>query len=921
MRPIKLTMSAFGPYAGKTEIDFDKLGTKGLYLITGDTGAGKTTIFDGITYALYGEPSGDNRDVNMFGSKYAEQETPTEVELTFEYAGKEYYIKRNPEYERPAKRGGGMTSEKAAAMLRYPNGTLVTKQSDVNSAINEIMGIDRDQFAQIAMIAQGDFLKLLLAPTKDRIEIFQKIFHTKNYAMLQEELKNKALALDKEYEKHQDSIYHFIEEIRCDENDPLSVQVAKAKAKELKIDDVVNLTEKLINKDKSELNSLQEVIESKDDEIRKLTEKITNAETYENTKESLEKSLKEKENTEPKLKELKNKLEEEKKNEPKIEELDKSIAKINAELNDYDELDSKNNELEGINASILQNENNQTSKKELAESLNTEIENLKNEADSIKDVKTEMIELKSSKEGISKDIGAIENIEADLEEISNLTDKLKESQKDYKAKAEDAEAKKAEYNSKHKAYLDEQAGILAESLEEGKPCPVCGSLSHPTPAIKSQNAPTKEELEECEGKYEEAKEQVQKASETAGKIKTEAKTKKEETLKKAIKFVEIEKYEDIADVISEKKKEYEEQRKNVEGKLVKVEKQVKRKNELENLIPEKEDMYKEINKEVSKLENLLTKLKTQKNTFEQRILALKDKLRFDSKQAAKQKISELENQRTTIKNNIETAENQYKKCEDNIKGLDAKINAANDLLKEKIDCDIETEKNKLENVTNSRKELLENKQKLNTRLETNNNNLENLKEKSDEISKVEKKLTWVKVLSDTANGKIKGKEKIMLETYIQMTYFDRIIERANIRLMVMSSGQYELKRKAAADNNSSQSGLDLDVIDHYNGSERSVKTLSGGESFKASLSLALGLSDEIQSSAGGIRLDTMFVDEGFGSLDEESLQQAMRALADLTEGNRLVGIISHVSELKEKIDKQIVVTKEREGGSKVEIIV
>ncbi len=921
MRPIKLTMSAFGPYAGKTEIDFDKLGTKGLYLITGDTGAGKTTIFDGITYALYGEPSGDNRDVNMFRSKYAEQETPTEVELTFEYAGKEYYIKRNPEYERPAKRGGGMTSEKAAAMLRYPNGTLVTKQSDVNSAINEIMGIDRDQFAQIAMIAQGDFLKLLLAPTKDRIEIFQKIFHTKNYAMLQEELKNKALALDKEYEKHQDSIYHFIEEIRCDENDPLSVQVAKAKAKELKIDDVVNLTEKLINKDKSELNSLQEVIESKDDEIRKLTEKITNAETYENTKESLEKSLKEKENTEPKLKELKNKLEEEKKNEPKIEELDKSIAKINAELNDYDELDSKNNELEGINASILQNENNQTSKKELAESLNTEIENLKNEADSIKDVKTEMIELKSSKEGISKDIGAIENIEADLEEISNLTDKLKESQKDYKAKAEDAEAKKAEYNSKHKAYLDEQAGILAESLEEGKPCPVCGSLSHPTPAIKSQNAPTKEELEECEGKYEEAKEQVQKASETAGKIKTEAKTKKEETLKKAIKFVEIEKYEDIADVISEKKKEYEEQRKNVEGKLVKVEKQVKRKNELENLIPEKEDMYKEINKEVSKLENLLTKLKTQKNTFEQRILALKDKLRFDSKQAAKQKISELENQRTTIKNNIETAENQYKKCEDNIKGLDAKINAANDLLKEKIDCDIETEKNKLENVTNSRKELLENKQKLNTRLETNNNNLENLKEKSDEISKVEKKLTWVKVLSDTANGKIKGKEKIMLETYIQMTYFDRIIERANIRLMVMSSGQYELKRKAAADNNSSQSGLDLDVIDHYNGSERSVKTLSGGESFKASLSLALGLSDEIQSSAGGIRLDTMFVDEGFGSLDEESLQQAMRALADLTEGNRLVGIISHVSELKEKIDKQIVVTKEREGGSKVEIIV
>ena len=175
MRPIKLTMSAFGPYAGKTEIDFEKLGTRGLYLITGDTGAGKTTIFDAITYALYGKPSGDNREADMFRSKYAEQEIPTEVELTFEYAGKEYKIKRNPEYERPAKRGGGMTSEKAAAMLSYPNGELVTKQSDVNSAVNEIMGIDRNQFTQIAMIAQGDFLKLLLASTDDRKKIFQKI--------------------------------------------------------------------------------------------------------------------------------------------------------------------------------------------------------------------------------------------------------------------------------------------------------------------------------------------------------------------------------------------------------------------------------------------------------------------------------------------------------------------------------------------------------------------------------------------------------------------------------------------------------------------------------------------------------------------------------------------------------------------------
>ena len=209
---------------------------------------------------------------------------------------------------------------------------------------------------------------------------------------------------------------------------------------------------------------------------------------------------------------------------------------------------------------------------------------------------------------------------------------------------------------------------------------------------------------------------------------------------------------------------------------------------------------------------------------------------------------------------------------------------------------------------------------LHHRTETNREVLRQIEKQSAAIADVEKRWMMVGPLADTANGNLSGKEKIMLETYVQMAYFDRIIERANTRFMVMSGGQYELKRRREADNNRSQSGLSLDVVDHYNGTERSVKTLSGGESFKASLSLALGLSDEIQASAGGIQLDTMFVDEGFGSLDEESLQQAMRALNGLAEGNRLVGIISHVPELREKIDRQIIVRKDRSGGSRVEVV-
>ena len=242
-------------------------------------------------------------------------------------------------------------------------------------------------------------------------------------------------------------------------------------------------------------------------------------------------------------------------------------------------------------------------------------------------------------------------------------------------------------------------------------------------------------------------------------------------------------------------------------------------------------------------------------------------------------------------------------------------------MQDKEPFEIESEKQRLSELTVNKNNMAKKLQSVIVRLSTNVLMRKRIQEKSEEVSKIEKQWKMVKALSNTANGNISGKAKIMLETYIQMNYFDRIITRANTRLMIMSDGQYEyeLKRRIEPDNKQRQSGLDLDVIDHHNGSERSVKTLSGGESFKASLALALGLSDEIQSSAGGIRLDTMFVDEGFGSLDEESLQQAIRALTGLTEGNRLVAIISHVNELKERIENQIIVKKDRLGGSKATI--
>ena len=273
-----------------------------------------------------------------------------------------------------------------------------------------------------------------------------------------------------------------------------------------------------------------------------------------------------------------------------------------------------------------------------------------------------------------------------------------------------------------------------------------------------------------------------------------------------------------------------------------------------------------------------------------------------------------------IKRDIDQAAKRLNECSENLASANATKDELSRQMENKQEIDLEAEKQKMVGLTANKIQFNKNKENIHSRIVNNKSNHDNIKLKSSELIDIEKKYTWVKALSDTANGTITGKDKIMLETYIQMHYFDRIISRANARLMIMTDGQYDLIRREESLSKVGQTGLDLDVIDHYNGTTRSVKSLSGGESFKASLALALGLSDEIQSSAGGIQLDTMFIDEGFGSLDEDSLAQAMNALASLASNNKLIGIISHVCELKQKIDKQIIVKKDKTGGSRAEII-
>lgn len=920
MRPIKLIMSAFGPYASKTVLNLDELGTNGLYLITGDTGAGKTTIFDAITFALYGEASGDNRESTMFRSKYASADTPTEVELTFIYAGKEYYIKRNPEYDRPKTRGEGFTTEKANAELHYPDGRVVTKLREVDRAVEEIMGIDRNQFTQIAMIAQGDFLKLLLASTDDRKKIFQKIFRTRCYYVLQEKLKNESGKLGKEYETISASIRQYINGIVCDEDDVLSIKVKNAKAGMCSTEETLELLSTLIANDKEEEEKLDAEQKNIGKSLEEITVTLTNHETWSKARKSLEKSKSDLGEALERLEILKTNFQSEEANKPKVEAIRNQIAAIEAEIPEYQELDAKIKEKDTLQKTADKLSEDLTKQKEKLESIKKELEALSGERKTLEKADKNKSELEAKKQKEEDKRKAVKDISKELKALEKLEKQLKKDQETYSKLAKDVQSKDEEYQRLFKQYLDEQAGIIAETLIDGTPCPVCGSTSHPVKAVKAENAPTKQQLDESKSTYESAQREAQNASEKAAKTKGQRDEKRDAVLAMLGETFGDVTIDDADGLIKNKIADIAKALEEVQNAIDEQQKKIDRRNEIDELLPKKDKERDDLTNSISENDKTLSGNNATLISLKTRIDELVEKLKYESEKKAKEVKKELKGEQKKLEDAYKAADDAVKSQNEKIAGFKAAIKEAENTLADAKEIDEESIKAKQKEHKSRNSEIDAKKKVINARKAANESAEKGIKAKSVEVLAVEAKWSWVKDLSNTANGNISGKEKVMLETYIQMTYFDRIIARANTRFMVMSGGQYELKRRKEAENNRSQSGLELDVIDHYNGTERSVKTLSGGESFKASLSLALGLSDEIQSSAGGIKLDTMFVDEGFGSLDDESLDQAMRALQNLTEGNRLVGIISHVNELKERIDKQIVVTKEKSGGSRIDML-
>ncbi|MBO5219796.1 MAG: SMC family ATPase [Clostridia bacterium] len=918
MRPIKLTMSAFGPYAGRTELALDTLGRQGLYLICGDTGAGKTTIFDAITYALYGEASGNTRDASMLRSKYAAPETPTEVELEFDYAGRRYTVRRSPEYERESKRGGGMTTKRAEAELIRPDGSIVTKTREVDAAIREILGIDRGQFSQIAMIAQGDLLSLLLAPTDERIKIFRKIFNTTPYQTLQDALRARASAAAKDYELLSAGVAQIISGF-VPAGEEFRLALDSAKSGGMPLSEIPALAGRMIDADTDVRDALTARLNVLEKELEALSHTLGQAQAIEKNRAALADA---KENLTARtaaLTDLSAALEREQERSAERDALQERLAVLRAGLAQYDELDQLKTEQKNASRAFEQETRALDASLTELELRKKQHRLLEEEAVNLRDAGEARQRLEAHRNEITARRERLSGLCSELDILQTLTERLHIVRAEYTSLQTRAQALQMAYLRMNKAFLDEQAGILAETLADGEPCPVCGSTEHPSPAAKSDAAPDEAELKRAEEICSRAAADAARRSEDAAALSGQHEEKRTAIEKLAAELFDTVP-EDIrtaaADEIRLADAEFSEVEAGLRAELARI----RRRDELEKLIGQSDKEIAELDLDCQRRTNALTGLKTTLATLAANIAKQAQDLEFDSRPLAAAHIGEQAAILRKMQREFETARAAYDECSAQVVGLKDSITRLEAQLADAPEIDSAE-------ITARRAVLTEEKLALTAgitdaavRLETNRKALQTLQHDADRLAEAETRLTWMRSLASTACGTLAGKEKIMLETYIQMTCFDRIIARANTRFMVMTGGQYELTRRTASGGRA-QSGLELDVIDHYNGTTRSVRTLSGGESFKASLSLALGLSDEVQSSAGGIRLDTMFVDEGFGSLDEESLRQAIDALAKLSDGHRLVGIISHVAELKSRIDKQIVVTKASVGGSRAEIIV
>lgn len=909
MRPIRIEMSAFGPYAGKQTVEMDRLGTSGIYLITGDTGAGKTTIFDAIVFALYGTASSDRRSGDMLRSRYAEPDTPTEVKLVFAYRNKEYEIRRNPTYQRPKLRGEGMTQENASAELRLPGGEILTRTGEVDEKIREILGMTRDQFMQIAMIAQGDFLKLLLAKTEERRKIFSSIFRTGRYARLEERLKQEARQARKMYDDLVREIGFEQERARLPEGTDRSG---------LREEEYLQAIEKFRDEAGIRLEEGEKKQELLRGELDVLAARILAAEEQEKRKKTLEETRQQWMKLQAAAEQRKQELEAARSREPEAKEKEARLHVEQDRLQQYDRLEElKQQKTEGEK----KRDSDEAKRKKLEEDRKALVQQIQDCRQKIKEKEAlaeKAAALSGEKERLRSQGAEYNELKTLLEAYEEASEKWNRAAATYQTACGKEREFGESYRRQHRAFLDDQAGILAAELAENQPCPVCGSLHHPSPAMKTDDAPTRETVEQSQKRWEESKTAMDEAGRKAAALRGTRDSSLQHMEEKAKGLNMPTEPAALKETLMEEQKRFRAKWKEVTGALAASEAATEAKVVLEEKLETLQKKQEEDEEAYRKLELESARLQEQIENLSANYSELKETLPYPDRGAARKAVALLEQKILEIRETVQSAEENEKAAARRIQEAEGRMDELQKQIQEGESAEAMTSAELQESQKQKKREQLRLQAEAkedNLIWETNSAAAGSIRKLSGEREQAAQKYSMLQNLADTANGNLSGKQRIQLETYVQQQLFDRILVRANTRFRVMSGGQYDLVRRKEYQKNQ-QSGLDLDVVDHYNGTTRSVSTLSGGESFMASLSLALGLSDEIQESAGGVQLDALFVDEGFGSLDEETLDQAMKAIQTLAEdGGRIVGIISHVTELQNRIDRQLLVRKMKSGGS------
>lgn len=871
MKPVKLTICGWGPYKEKQEIDFEGLMDRGLFLITGPTGAGKTTIFDAITYALYGNMSGEIREKNSVRSDFALADTPTFVELLMTHGGKRYTIYRNPEYLRPRKRrvpkkredgegskeDGGYTKEKEKAVLTEPDGKSTEGCSEVNRRVQELLRLDYRQFKQLSMIAQGEFARLLTAPSSEKTKIFREIFGTDIHEKIAAALKGKS-----------GGIYKQIMEYRHKMDEDIDILTRSGILPEQSVN-YYEGTISLLGEERRRLDAKKNLSEAAyvqaDKEVKALTRKIAENEKIQSLFEKLEKE-------EERQKELKGREKEMEEKQALLILWEKACALKPGEMN----LTLAKEKAQGL--------------KERIHILTEEIETLNCR---IKEGEALFILGQKIEEAYEEEKSWQEAKRLMDKEMASLLEKRQELSRLQKiyltAEEKEGEAKRS-YEWADKAYRHGIAGILAQNLTEGVPCPVCGSVHHPAPAGSSKSTPSREQVEELKTAFEkEMKRRMEahgKAAAASGQVEEwEERVKETERKLKALNENRVKRSPEIATYVERyEERTFQEKIKEYEQGLT--------------LLGEKQKLLEEFGRELSDAEENRNNVQSD---FDRKLL----EAGFSSWEAYQRLLTD-DKKMGQVREEIGRYRQEWQACQEMLLHLREETDKGKPEDGEKLLA-------LLYKAEEERKRFFDQQMKLDGQLQSLEKSLSSLEEKQKKLDGLMEDYSLLKDLDDAANGN--NKKRLVFEQYVLASYFEDILYAANIRLRTMSGGRYELRRMEQINDGRSKDNLEIEVMDYYTGRYRPAKTLSGGELFKTSLALALGMSDVVQAQSGGLRVEALFIDEGFGSLDGESLEQACLTLQGLVERDRLIGIISHVPELAEKIGNQIRIYKTNAGSS------